>query len=86
MNSIFWFLARKSGFAFWEKEEWNSTNAMIDWSCDYDAEIQRYTKEVVMQTIAYIDRNIASIEIESTNNILLDFGFKNDYTEQKANT
>lgn len=86
MNSGFWFLARKSGFAFWEREEWNQFNAVIDWSSNYDSEFQEYTKEVILHTIAYIDRNHSRISDETIDNILTNFGFKNDYTKQKSNT
>ena len=79
MNSSFWFLARKSGFAFWEKEDWNPTNAMIDWSCDYDTEIQRYTKEVVLHTIEYMNRNYYTVGTDTVDDILIDFGIKNEH-------
>ena len=81
MNSAFWFFARKSGFAFWEKEEWNRSNAVIDWSCNYDSEFQEYTKEIILHTIAYIpyvDQSQSRISDEMIDKILTDFGFKNE--------
>ena len=78
MNSIFWFLARRAGFAFWEKEDVNPRNYIIDWSCMYDKEIQKYTKLVVEHTVDYINRN----GLTNKEDILLDFGFERMLREE----
>lgn len=76
MKSIFWFLARKAGFSFWEKEDHKPPNAIIDWACDYDQEMQEYTKEVIIYVTDYISRNITKLDESSKRDVLLDAGFK----------
>ena len=78
MNSIFWFLARRAGFAFWEKEDINPRNYIIDWACNYDDEIQKYTKLVIEHTVDYIARN----GLAKKEDILVDFGFERMLREE----
>ena len=51
MNNSLWFCARNAGFLFWEREPWKPSNSRIDWSTDYDEELQAYTKLVVLKTL-----------------------------------
>jgi hypothetical protein len=39
-------LAKEAGFAFWENEEWKPPNEIIDWSCMYDEELEKFAKLV----------------------------------------
>lgn len=33
-------LAKEAGFIFWKNESWKPDGQIIDWSCNYDEEIQ----------------------------------------------
>ena len=57
MDDIYWFYARKAGFLFWEKEFWNYRNRRIDWSSDYDDELQKYTQLVIEHTLREANKN-----------------------------
>lgn len=40
-------LAEQAGFVMWSKEsDWKPKGATIDWSCDYDKELRKFTKLV----------------------------------------
>lgn len=40
-------LAKEAGFIFWENEEWKPKGATIDWSLDYDKELEQFFKLAV---------------------------------------
>lgn len=40
-------LAKKAGFIFWEDESWSPGKNKIDWSSNYDAELEKLIQEVV---------------------------------------
>ena len=45
MKKIVKELAKDAGFIFWDKEcEWKPKGATIDWSCDYDKELEKFFK------------------------------------------
>jgi hypothetical protein len=44
MNKDIKKLARKAGFVFWDDCEWKPDGAIIDWSSDYDKELERFAK------------------------------------------
>jgi len=51
MKKIVKELAKEAGFIFWDKEcEWKPKGATIDWSCDYDKELERFFKLAVEYT------------------------------------
>jgi hypothetical protein len=40
-------LAEQAGFVMWSKDsDWKPEGATIDWSCDYDKELRKFTKLV----------------------------------------
>jgi hypothetical protein len=47
MKKIVKELAKEAGFVFWADEEWKPKGATIDWSCDYDKELERFFKLAV---------------------------------------
>ena len=51
MNDTMKRLAIEAGFVFWEKESWKPQDGLIDWSCDYSNEFDKYSKLLVQQTI-----------------------------------
>jgi len=40
-------LAREAGFIFWKKESWGPGEDHIDWSCNYDKELAKFTYLVI---------------------------------------
>ena len=45
MNQPFQLLARQAEFEFWEDEPWQPPGQLIDWSSDYDKELQKIIDE-----------------------------------------
>lgn len=41
--------ARKSDFVFWNGEAWGPEVEAVDWSCDYDQELQNFLVFVVKE-------------------------------------
>ena len=39
-------LAEQAGFIIWSDCDWKPKGATIDWSCDYDKELRKFTKLV----------------------------------------
>jgi hypothetical protein len=39
-------LAEQAGFVMWSDCDWKPKGATIDWSCDYDKELKKFTKLV----------------------------------------
>ncbi len=39
-------LAKKAGFIIWSDCDWKPKDATIDWSCDYDKALRKFTKLV----------------------------------------
>ncbi len=52
MNSKILELAEKAGFNLWENEPWNSENSVVDWSSNYDYELEKFAK-LIIQECAY---------------------------------
>lgn len=43
-------LVKKSGFVFWGVEPWGpGDNKIIDWSCDYSEEFEKYTEMLIRE-------------------------------------
>ena len=56
MNDKIKELAEQAGFVLWGDETWNNCNQNIDWSSQYDEELENYTKLVLMEVIGTISR------------------------------
>jgi hypothetical protein len=37
-------LAKKAGFIFWKNEKWRPPGEVIDWSCMYDEELEKFAE------------------------------------------
>jgi hypothetical protein len=48
-------LAEKAGFIFWQDEEWKPQDAVIDWSAQYDSELEKLTNLVIQECIDKIE-------------------------------
>ena len=48
-------LIKNAGFVLWGPETWGPGEGEIDWSCDYNEELEKYTKLLIRKCIK-IDR------------------------------
>ena len=53
MNKRIKTLAETAGFVLWDKEPWNPGD-IVDWSCKYDTELQRFAELIVQECIQAI--------------------------------
>ena len=51
MNKRIEELAKEAGFCFWTNESWKPEGATIDWSCNYDDQLQRFAQLVLKDCI-----------------------------------
>lgn len=49
MNEKFKAMAEKSGFAFWSNESWKPDGSVVDWSCNYDAELEKFAELIIRE-------------------------------------
>jgi len=54
MNDIVKHLAEEAGFMMWENEPWKPDGAVIDWSANYDAELDKFAELVIRECAEYI--------------------------------
>ena len=65
-------LAKRAGFVFWEDESWGPGSEYIDWSTDYDKELERLVELVVqecaksVQHIKTWDTDLGEIVVEKS--------------------
>lgn len=45
----------KAGFSLWENESWKPKGAIVDWSTNYDSELEKFA-EMIVQECANIAR------------------------------
>ena len=63
-------LAKQAGFVFWEDESWGPGSEYIDWSTDYDKELEKLVELVVqecaksVQHIKAWDTNLGEIIVK----------------------
>jgi hypothetical protein len=48
-------LAEKADFVFWQDEAWKPQDAVIDWSTQYDSELEKFTNLVIQECIDKIE-------------------------------
>ena len=48
-------LAEKSGFMMWSDEPWKPEGAIVDWSCNYDSELEKFAELIVKECSQYIE-------------------------------
>lgn len=46
-----------AGFVFWQDEQW-SDSQVIDWSCNYDKEIEMFVKMVVDKCVSICEEGL----------------------------
>ena len=47
MNKKIKKLLDKAGFVFWGDEPWKPAGAVVDWSCSYDREMEKFVKLLI---------------------------------------
>jgi hypothetical protein len=55
MNKTISALAERSGFILWQKEDWND-GSVVDWSSNYDVELQNFYDNLVKEAISVVQR------------------------------
>ena len=61
MNSKIVELANKAGFVLWTDENWNQGN-VVDWSSDYDKELEMFAELVINETVNWINENVGLVD------------------------
>lgn len=57
MNPKVKLLAEQAGFMFWENEPWRPGNDIIDWSSNYDNELQKFSELIIEDICKLIHEN-----------------------------
>ena len=78
MNEQIKFLAEQAGFVLWKDESWNPGD-VIDWSCRYDDEFEKFAELIVRQCLHKIENEAAQYAepvwaVELVNDIKEHFG------------
>ncbi len=55
MNPKFIELIDKAGFALWEDEDWRPRDAFVDWSSNYDKELEKFAELIVRECIDIVN-------------------------------
>lgn len=51
MNPKFIELVDKAGFALWDDEDWRPKDAFVDWSSNYDKELEKFYELIVEECV-----------------------------------
>lgn len=81
MNERIEKLASEAGFNFWGGEHWKPQGAVIDWSCVYDEELEKFAKLIAKKCINMIQNEAAQYSepvwaVELVNDIKDHFGLE----------
>lgn len=49
MNKDLVKFASDAGFMLWDDESWKPEGAIVDWSCDYDRELEKFAELIVIE-------------------------------------
>jgi hypothetical protein len=50
-------LAREAGFAFWKDESWGPGPNKIDWSGDYEKELEQFVELIVAECVDAVEQS-----------------------------
>ena len=64
-------LLKSGGFCLWEGEDWKPDGQVVDWSSDYDKELQRFAEAMVHATLRVIDMDVGALSAEEHAAVLL---------------
>ena len=65
MNKRLKKLAEKAGFEFWADEPWKPKDQMIDWSSDYDKELDKFSKLIIEDVAKWLKANSIGGDIQA---------------------
>jgi len=54
MNERIKELAEQAGFVAWTDEDWKPLDAVIDWSSDYDKELEKFAELIVRECMSFV--------------------------------
>lgn len=49
MNKQILEIAKQAGFVLWADEDWKPEGAVIDWSSDYDKELEKFAELILKE-------------------------------------
>lgn len=64
MNKRIEKLAKKAGFCFWTNESWKPDGATVDWSCNYDDQLQKFAELVMHKCVDTVTKKMAGRDTE----------------------
>jgi hypothetical protein len=66
MNEKFRSIANDAGFVLWNDEDWKPENGIVDWSNEYDHELNQYSELLVKKCSdviqSFVDERIPASE------------------------
>lgn len=64
-------ILKSDGFCLWEDEDWKPEGQVVDWSSDYDKELQRFAESCVKLTLRVIALDVGALSAEEHAAVLL---------------
>lgn len=62
---------KAAGFVLWGDEDWKPKQQVVDWSSDYDKELQRFAESCVKLTLRVIALDVGALSAEEHAAVLL---------------
>ena len=62
---------KSCGFVLWEGEVWKPDEQVVEWSSDYDKELQRFAESCVKLTLRVIALDVGALSAEEHAAVLL---------------
>jgi hypothetical protein len=69
-------LADEAGFLMWDGEEHAPVDAVVDWSCSYDYELEKFAELIIKRCADVADKYVRDGDIDIAELIRRDFGVK----------
>ncbi len=83
MNKKFKKIADKAGFVFWGKESWRPRGQVIDWSSDYDNELNQFGEFLVADIANWLKENSENGN-ELAKKLIAEYGKKENLTKNQT--
>lgn len=58
-------MAEEAGFEFWENEPWKPQDQLIDWSSNYDKELEKFGKLIINDVAKWLKANSIGGDIQA---------------------
>ena len=62
---------KSAGFVLWEDESWKPDGQVVDWSNDYDKELQRFAEYMVKAVLRTVALDVCALSAEECAAVLL---------------